>query len=384
MNNTHSDIAGAVAPLVSLGVFAWNEQETIARVLDGLLTQTLPRELEKRHARLELRVLVNGSTDATFQVATDFLREAVPKHPAAAVLDCRVVNLPARGKLNAWNRFVHELSHPEATYLCLLDADIHLHEPQTIWRLIQALQENPEAHVATDLPRKHFEFWQRRSLADRLSLAQAGVTRSAAAQLCGQLYCARARIARGCWMPRDLPACEDGFLKLFFCTNGFTTTPRPDRLLLVPGAEHTFEAYTGLTAVIRNQKRQVIGQTVVHLLADRLIPALPPGDRSDLAHALCRKDRDAPDWLKRAIADHVHRARHFWRLYPGLLGHRWHVARSLPWRRRWAAVPALAAATLLQLAGAWLAFRSLRAGTTNYWPAADRSSANAWRLAPQP
>ena len=48
------------------------------------------------------------------------------------------------------------------------------------------------------------------------------MTGSASAQLCGQLYCIRAEVARNIYLPKDLCACDDGFIKALVCTDFLT------------------------------------------------------------------------------------------------------------------------------------------------------------------
>ena len=90
---------------------------------------------------------------------------------------------------------------------------------------------------------------------------------------------------------------------------------QPARIQVAPNAAHTFQAYTSVLEIFRNQKRQAIGQTVVHILIDDYLPRLPVGQRERLAETLRAKDISDPDWLKRLISEWM-RGRPFWRLYP--------------------------------------------------------------------
>src|SRR5207302_9328453 len=185
----------------------------------------------------------------------------------------------------------------------------------------------PEAKVVTDLPRKDISFRPAKSAGDRLSLVMSRLTASAPAQLCGQLYAVRADVARKIYLPKDLAACEDGFIKALVCTDFLTRPIQPERVQLAENAEHTFEAYTSPRAILKNQKRQIIGQTIVHLLVDNCLAELPLSARADLAETLRQKDSADPGWLKKQIAAHLQKVRFCWRLYPGLLSQRFlHLA----------------------------------------------------------
>src|SRR4029077_14790990 len=126
------------------------------------------------------------------------------------------------------------------------------------------------------------------------------------------LYCIRSEIARNIYLPRDLGACEDGFIKALVCTDFLSRPVLADRIRVAEGAEHTFEAYTSPAAIFRNQKRQMIGQTVVHILMDQYLPTLSPQERLTMAEFLRNKDRDDPIWLKRLISSHLRQIRYWW------------------------------------------------------------------------
>jgi len=259
-----------------------------------------------------------------------------------------------------------------------MDADIILHLPTTLWNMLEGLIENPAANITVDAPRKDLSFKSNHSLRERLSLGASEITASAPAQLCAQLYCIRAGIARNIYLPKDLGACEDGFIKQLVCTDFLTKPVIPDRILLVPNAEHTFEAYTAPNAIFKNQKRQIIGQTVVHLLVDRYLRTLSQAEMQNLAVMLRHKDRHEPEWLKSLLHEHLEKARFFWRLHPGIFRHRFKTLSKLPFAKRLKCLPAAVAAFSVSVISCWMAFRALKSGTTNYWPKADREGLNGF------
>jgi len=77
--------------------------------------------------------------------------------------------------------------------------------------------------------------------------------------------------------------------------------------------------------------------------------------------------------LKRLIAEHIQRTRFWWRLYPGLLSHRFKRLASLNWFKRIACFPAALAGFLVALASSFMAYGSLKKGATDYWPRAERA-----------
>jgi glycosyltransferase involved in cell wall biosynthesis len=369
----------AAEAAVSIAIFAWNEEATIAHALNSLFRQTLFAELASRNRQAEVACVANGCSDRTAAVAeAEFARQRA-EHPHRRSFRCLVLNVPERGKLNAWNRFVHDGSAPSAEFFILMDADIDIHRRETLWNMLSTLARDPEASVTVDRPVKDIVYKQPKSLRDRLSLAASGNTQSATAQLCAQLYCIRAGIARNIYLPRDLSACEDGFIKTMVCTDFLTHESLPKRIRLAEGAEHTFEAYTSLASLVKNQKRQVIGQTIVHVLVDKYLPGLSVTARQRLAETIREKEQADPDWLKLLIQQHLAEMRFFWRLYPGVLGLRLQRWKKLPRSQK---VPALASAlagSVLAVISAWLGFAALKQGCTDYWPRAERGGFRAPR-----
>lgn len=369
---TSDETSRCEPPYVSIAIFAWNEERAIESTLRSLLEQDLYAELRRRELSCEVICVANGCTDRTAEVAGHFLSQRRGHHPDRGALHCSVVNLAARGKVNAWNQFVHRLSAPTSSFLFMMDADILIHRHETLRSMLNTLENDPGATVAVDVPRKDIAFKKRQSLSERLSLAASRMTSRAEGQLCGQLYCIRAEAARRIYMPKDLAACEDGFIKALVCTDFLEHAPWPGKLRVAPDAEHTFEAYTSPLSILKNQKRQIIGQTIVHLLVDHYLPALRASELQDLPAFLGAKDATDPGWLKRLITEHLRRSRAFWRLHPGLLGNRLQHLRRLRPVQKICCLPAALASSGTALVASFLAYRSLKKGCTDYWPKARR------------
>jgi len=227
--------------------------------------------------------------------------------------------------------------------------------------------------VSVDLPIKDIALAKRRSVKDLLSLGMSKMVRHSEAQLCAQLYCMRSEVARNIYMPADLKACEDGYIKSLVCTDIATRPLNPRRIQRAEEASHVFEAYTSPAAVLRNQKRQMIGLTVLHVLLDKFIPSLPKSQKRNLAAFLAEKDRAEPGWLLRLIAQHLEK-RSFWNLFPGMLTHRLAPLRRLPWTARLMCLPAALVGVGVTLCAGWTAYQSLRLGSVDYWPKAERAS----------
>ena len=358
--------------MVSIGIIAWNEEQGIGGMLESLFQQSLFAELGKRGRRCEIICVANGCTDRTPEAVAEIFAKQNREHPHAQHFSCRVMNLAQRGKINAWNRFVHSFSARDAKYLFLMDADILMHPRETLWNMVRTLEQNAEASISVDLPRKDIVFKQRKTFWDRLSLGASQMTSSARAQLCGQLYCIRSEVARNIYLPKDLCACDDGFIKALVCTDFLTHSVWPWRIVAAREASHTFEAYVSPAGILKNQKRQMIGQTIVHVLVDNYLKKLPLAKRMKLADALSAQEEADPNWLKQLIGEHLKQTKFWWRLYPDLLSYRFKRLAELDWLKRIACLPAALGGFFVALVSSFMAYSSLKSGATDYWPRAER------------
>jgi hypothetical protein len=379
---------------VSIGILAWNEEESVQATLDSVLKQLIFKELTSRGYRSEIIFVANGCTDRTAEVARQFFASASRTDSLTSRCESptlglrqssgafnfahlqgpkdsvtwRVIEVPERGKNNAWNMFVHSFSAKHAACLFLVDADIIMRGDETLWNMYCALEQSPEATVAVDQPVKDIALKARKSLAERISLATSSMTGTASAQLSGQLYAIRTSVARNILLPRDLVACEDGFIKSLVCTDFLATASRPERIVQADGAAHVFQCYRRPSDLLRNQKRQMIGQTLVHLLIDKHLKELSQEQRLNLASTLWLKENSDREWLKRLTAKHLVEIKYFWRLFPNLLRFRFERWCALKPARRLSHLPAALAGFVITLLASYLAFRFLKQGSLSYWP----------------
>ena len=243
---------------VDLGVFAHNEAAGIAAVVRALWAQAVPG--------LDLRILVlaNGCRDATAALAAEAGAE--------------VADLPEGGKSRTWNRFVHDLSRPDAAVLIFADADIELPEPDALARLVAELRANPALHVMNSRPVKDIVAhpqglgWQ-----DRLIAMAGGTLDDWQKAICGQLYAMPAARARAHWLPIGLPV-EDGFLRAMVLTDALTV---PEDMARIDGADvwHIYESERTIPALIRHQVRIVIG-SAINMAVFETIRAVAAPDRA--------------------------------------------------------------------------------------------------------
>src|SRR4051812_47756985 len=363
---TRPSLSGKI--VVSIGILARNEETRLGDCLAGLFRQTLFAELERRGERAEIWCVANACTDNTAAVAERIFHEAASSHPHAATFLANAVSVRTPGKINAWNLFVHEISATESQCLILMDADIRLGEATTLWNLFHGLEENPAAQLAAGEPIKDIALKASPTLWERISLAPSRLTQGSGPQLTGQLYAIRAFAARRIRLPRDLAACEDGFIKNIICTDFLLKETESNRLLRVTGASHVFEAYVSARDIFRNQKRQMIGQTFVYLLLDRYLPGLCAQENLPLGETIRKLDEEDPQWLRRLVRYHISETKHFWQLFPGVCTFRYERWARRPAGERLRFFPAMVVGSLVTIASTWMAWRSLRRGLLEYWP----------------
>jgi glycosyltransferase involved in cell wall biosynthesis len=360
--------AAAISPKVSLGIIVCNEADAIGACLESVFRQSLFSKLLEQKLTCEILCLANGCTDDTSDIAGKCFDTQAKDHPFKDSFTCRMVNLLERGKLNAWNAFVHKFSAAQAQWLFLMDGDIVIHHRDTLWNMLAVLLDHPEAVVAVDRPLKDISFKVKPTILERISLATSAMTQASAAQITGQLYCIRATAARNIYLPRDLAACEDGFIKTVISTDFLARPACSSRIVQAGEASHVFEAYLSLGDILKNQKRQMIGHTIAHVLVDKFLRRLKFGQPTDMGQLLCDLERADPTWLKRHIHEHIRVTQHCWQLFPGLLSFRFRRLANLRGMRRLLYFPAALLGFFVTLVASWQAFRALKQGGANYWP----------------
>lgn len=298
---------------LSIGVLAHDEERGIEATLDSLFTQDVFEAFET-----EVVVVANGCTDSTAEVARRALerhRETWSRRGVA-----RVEELPAAGKANAWNEFVHRLSTADAAVLALMDADISFMTAGTLSRMVTTLAETSRATVCVDRPVKDIDSETGRTVLQRLLASATPEIDPRNVPLCGQLYCAWSAPLREIWLPPAIQV-DDGFVRAMLLTRGFTAPEDRGRIVLAPGAAHVFSSVASLGELLRHERWVVAGSIVNMLLFRKLGAEARPGRG---AAELMREwhERD-PDWLPRFVQGQARERG--WRLLP----RHW-------WTRRWA------------------------------------------------
>jgi len=293
---------------ISIGLLAWNEEESIGATLDSLFGQSLFRDPEHE---VEVVCVPNACTDGTVAAIRLAYERAAVLHPRVGM---EIHELVQPGKVNAWNHFVQRFSNPKAGILILVDADILFHGVDTLRNMVRVLEENPDVVVATDRPVKHVELAERKTWRDRISLAVSRMTRLAPGQLTGQLYAARGDFLRRLVIPEGILV-EDGFLKQMVVTDCFTRPADQSRIRCAPDAAHVFEAYTRIGDILPNQRRQAVGHAIYTYLREYLEIRRTEGPADEVIRRHC--DRDA-GWFLKEIDRRVSEGK-WWVMHKGCL-----------------------------------------------------------------
>jgi len=254
---------------VSIGVLAYNEENTIVSTIKQILLQDI---FYLVGTEIELIIIANGCTDNTVRTAEEELLKYKLKN-----FSYNVVNLKQAGKSNAWNEYVHTYSSRDSEYYVLVDADIEFGSDNVVKRLIETLIETSEANVAIDQIRKDIEQQKKKSLFSYISLKLSASKKSSNYKaIAGSLYCVRGKIIRQVYMPTGLPV-EDGFLRAMIVTDNFTHLDDNSKIAIADDVCHYFQAILSPLALYKHEKRLVIGTTINSIIYNHLWAAVKIG-----------------------------------------------------------------------------------------------------------
>jgi Glycosyl transferase family 2 len=285
---------------ISIGMLAYNEASGIRNTLESFLQQSIFRS-PTRSFEIEIIAVPNGCQDQTAAIMRETLGQMINPTDYPNV-SWQVHELARPGKSNAWNHYVHQFSDPQAEYLFLVDADILFPDQHTLLPLLDLLERQPTVGVAVDQPVKDVVLKPHKNLIEHLSTVVSQLSGSSgAAWLCGQLYCARAKLLRQIYIPAELPA-QDAFLYEMLTTNCLTAPQQRDRIARAPDTLHVFEAYTHPQKLLKHERLMLIAKITNALVFEQLHGVLDQGLQRQSAAALCREwDQQNPQWVKHLI-----------------------------------------------------------------------------------
>jgi glycosyltransferase involved in cell wall biosynthesis len=343
---------------ISIGILAWNEERSIGKTIESVLSQSLFIRPRLAITSIELICVPNGCSDNTADVARRAASEFAP-HDTPFHLECRVCDVDVPGKGNAWNEFIHRFADQQADVVIMLDADVELLGSETLENMVEALVTNTHAHVATPARVKHIASKPRKSLYDRISLGASEIGQSRPAMLAGCLYCARANVLRRIWLPAGLVG-EDAFLCAMLVTDLFTHHTDHERVVRAPNAAVRFESYTKLRDVFYNLRRRAITRGINAMMYTYLwenVGKVAP----DAGSLIKQRNDDDPDWFRKLVRQNVKNGS-WWIMPKGVLGVRLMSLGNLRWSRRLALLPTALIASAADLIVHVSANRAIREG----------------------
>ena len=304
--------------LISIGILAYNEADSIERTLSSLFSQTVFANTRNHNDNTSWEVIVvpNGCSDDTSEKAACALKHLTASRVLGNVA-WSVREVAESGKSNAWNRFIHEFSSIEAEVIVMMDADIEFGHPETVSNCVSALLSDSHAVVAVDLPLKDAVKKKRKNWIEKFSLAVSRSTLSGSVPIAGSFYCAYADSLREVYMPQGLIN-EDGFLRAMLVTNCFRGSVDDRKIIRADNASHYYETLTTLKAIFRHELRLKIGTAqncylcwdLLHLSTDPCGPGAGVAIRNRIA--------SNANWY-RLIIDNAVRNHGWWVLPRGML-----------------------------------------------------------------
>lgn len=351
--------------IISMGIVAHNESRLIGKMLSSLFEQSLLNQAIPQ-LQIELIVMPNGCTDDTAEVARRELTLSVDPS-VHKNLSWDVKEIAKAGKSNAWNLFVHEFSNQTAEYLFLMDSDIQLLDQNALYSMLKTFEQS-QAWVVVDRPIKDVVLKTDKTLREHLSAAVSGLSGGQAiegepAWICGQLYCAEARVLRQICLPTALPA-QDGFLYTMIVTNGLQSERNPNRVILASSASHLFEAYTSIKRLLKHERWLIVASAVNELLFSNLEGAGMVGSKAGTY--IMRNNREDPQWLSNLIQ--ITAANQRWLIPRFILIRRFVSLADKPWYKAIVLLPLSLAAFLADLYLAIQANQDLHRGSAlGHW-----------------
>tara|TARA_R110001599_G_scaffold209314_6_gene406476 strand:+ start:454 stop:1488 length:1035 start_codon:yes stop_codon:yes gene_type:complete len=239
--------------IVDIGVFAHNEENNICRIIKELANQN--KSLSNKYS-VQIFILANGCTDNTAINASELISSD------ALYENFRLINFEQGGKSRTWNRFVHNISRRDATYLIFCDSDIWFTKANILLELCEKLSNDPKLSVVTSKPVKDLQLKSKKlSRLEKLILSSGGSLTNWKKSICGQLYVTRANIAKSIYLPIGLPV-EDGYVRAMIATKNLSQT---ESLSQFDGNDENFHIYSSeksIRKLIEHQVRIVIGSSI--------------------------------------------------------------------------------------------------------------------------
>lgn len=245
------------AMIISIGIFAYQEEGRIGAMLESLFEQTVFTSPTESEANIEwhLHIIPNGCTDKTAEVARTAITLGAANSKTRIATHINVIDKP--GKSNAWNIFIHEISSSKTDLFFFFDADIFSIENNIIRAALACFASNEKIAVVVNTPTKRFTPPAPWNPLVWLSKQASRGNEGEPSGLCGHFYASRAALLRDIWVPIGLSV-DDGFIYNMIVTRGFRSSPDTSLVHKIPNTTD-YEGLTDLSKVINHEVRIVIG-----------------------------------------------------------------------------------------------------------------------------
>jgi len=353
---------------LSIGILAGHHEEFGMIALTSLFKQSLFAELSKRNLTCEIICVLGEERNAATSTVEAVFQTQVNSHEHRTTFACHMIRVPEQKRSVAWNAFVHSSSEASSKFLFLIDGDLVLHQPDTLWNMICTLLDKRDAVIAVDEPVKDLAFKPRHSWFDKVSLAVSHLAMAGGTILPEQLYAIRADIARNIYLPHDLPM-EGRFLATILSTDFLLKETNSQRIIRVPEAAHTFKANRSLRQILQERKQRMINRTITYVLVEQHLRSFSQQKKLEMGIVLMQNDETQPRWLTELVETHIRRCRFFWQIFPDASTVRLKRLHRLPEMEELRYLPVAYLEQFVTLIGCWLAYRSLKRRAPKNTPA---------------
>jgi hypothetical protein len=349
----------AAETFVSIGILAGHHEEFGMIALTSLFKQSLFAELSKRNLTCEIICVLEEARNTAKSTVEAVFQTQVNSHEHRNNFACHMISIPERKRSVAWNAFVHSSSEASSKFLFLIDGDVVLHHPDTLWHMLCALLDKRDTVIAVDEPVKDLAFKPRLTWFDKISLAVSHVALAGGTILPEQLYAIRADVARNIYLPQDLPM-EGRFLAAILSTDYLTKAFNPQRIIRVPEAAHTFQAHRSLRQILQARRQRMLNRTVTYVLVEHHLRSFSQQKKLELGLVLMQNDEADPHWLTKLVETHIRQCHCFWHIFPDAATIRLKRLHRLSDMEELRYLPVGYLDQLVTLLGCWLAYRSLK------------------------
>ncbi len=264
--------------IINIGVFAYNEQENIANIINDLDLQSV---MTNGLFQLSVQVLCNGCTDKTVPIAITSVERCKNINKFTEVKDYKVGS-----KSITWNKFINSNIEGSDFIICI-DGDIRIHDQDAIINLIHDL-DNSNSYALTSRPMKKLDKLNRKPLL-KVATKIAGAEH-VDGKICGQFYAVKTDNINNIQLPNPCLV-EDGFLAACLITSLFTHEGDPKLIKASQSVCHEFEVPGSLKEFFYHDVRILLGCELNAAYYSFLWEATDVKERIEILNSFSKSDK---------------------------------------------------------------------------------------------